>query len=58
MLGLTLLMMSQTITLCILAGIMYPTNWMLEETYKVEHQRNLGEIARIRGYNSQNVGGA
>jgi hypothetical protein len=49
MLAQTLLMMAQTITLSIIAMIMYPTNWMSEETYKVEHQMDLGEVARIRG---------
>jgi hypothetical protein len=49
MLGLSLLVMGQSITIMIIAAIMYPTNWMTEETYKVEHQRCLGEITRIRG---------
>lgn len=37
MLALTLLMMAQTLTLIVIALIMYPTNWMTEETYKVDH---------------------
>jgi hypothetical protein len=49
MLALTLMMMAQTVTLIIIAMIMYPTNWMSEETYKVEHSMFLGEVARIRG---------
>ncbi len=49
MLALTLLMMAQTVTLIVIAMIMYPTNWMTEETYKVEHSIYLGEVARIRG---------
>ncbi len=58
MLGYTLLFMSQTITIAVIAAIMYPTNWMPEETYKVEHQRCLGEIARIRGFTGVSSGGA
>lgn len=56
MLAYTMLIMTQTITLFIIAAVMYPTNWMNEETHKVEHQRYLGEIAQIRGVNI--LGGA
>ena len=49
MLALSLLMMVQTVSLIIVAMIMFPTNWMAEETYKVEHAMYLGEVARIRG---------
>lgn len=35
--------------------IMYPTNWMTEETYKVEHQKYLGHVARIRGISTHSV---
>ena len=55
MLGFSLMLMAQSITIMIIAAIMYPTNWMTEETYKVEHQRCLGEVTRIRG--SQNIPG-
>jgi inner membrane protein involved in colicin E2 resistance len=57
MLGYTLLIMAQSVTVCVIAAIMYPTNWMPEETHKVEHQRYLGEIARIRGFTGVSVGG-
>ena len=54
MLAYVLLMIIQSITLIVIALIMYPTNWMSEETYKVEHDRCLVEISRIRGVSSLN----
>lgn len=49
--------MVQTVTLTIIAMIMYPTNWMTEETYKADHQISLGEIAKIRGVIGLGSGG-
>ena len=57
MLALSLLFIIQTVTLVVIAMVMYPTNWMTEETFKVEHQRYLGEVARIRGIQGRVISG-
>lgn len=49
MLTYVLMFMLQTVTLCIMAMVMYPTNWMSEETYKLEHDRYVTAVGMMRG---------
>jgi len=48
MLAYTLMIAMQTFTLVILAMQLYPSNWMSEECHKVDNERYMDEIRRMK----------
>ncbi|CDW81427.1 UNKNOWN [Stylonychia lemnae] len=54
MLSYTLMIILQTFTLVIMTLQLYPTRWMTEECHKVDNQRYLGKIGRMRVDAGQN----
>ena len=55
MLAYTLMIIMETFTLVILAMQLYPSNWMTEECHKVDNERYMTEIRRMKVAEGQDL---